>query len=116
MDGEVKQEANMETNDVSKHTISFGLSLAVASVANGLLVVAKEKIPAVMTGMQALTGHHWIFHSAMVLGLFVFFGWLFARANGGQGIRLTANGLIGALVSGVAAGSLIIMGFYLMCG
>jgi len=92
------------------------VDLAVASVANGLLVVAKEKIPTVMTGMQALTGHHWIFHSAMMLGLFVYFGWLCARANGGQGIRLTANGLIGALVSGVAAGSLIILGFYLIWG
>ena len=35
----------MENNGVSKYTISFGLSLALASVANGLLVVAKETFP-----------------------------------------------------------------------
>jgi len=50
----------MENTSVSKYTISFGLSLALTSVINALLVVAKEKIPAVMTGLQKLTGHHWV--------------------------------------------------------
>ena len=104
----------MENTGVSKYTISFGLSLALASVTNGLLVVAKEKIPAVMAGMQKLTGHHWVSHSIIVLGLFAFFGWLFAQANGGQGIKMTVNRLIGTLVAGVAAGGLIILGFYLI--
>jgi hypothetical protein len=104
----------MEANGLSKYTISFGLSLALASVVNGLLVVAKEKIPAVMVGMQKLTGHHWISHGVIILGLFALFGWLFAQANGGQGIRLTANRLIGALVSGVVAGGLVVLGFYLI--
>ena len=48
----------MENINVSKYTVAFGCSLALASVANGLLVIAKEKIPAVMSGMQKLTGHH----------------------------------------------------------
>jgi len=104
----------MENTGVSKYTISFGIALALASVANGLLVVAKEKIPAVLAGMQKLTGHHWVSHSVIILGLFVFFGWLFAQANGGQGIKLTVNRLIGTLVAGVAAGGLIIVGFYLI--
>jgi hypothetical protein len=104
----------MENTGVSKYTISFGLSLALASVANGLLVVAKEKIPAVAAGMQKLTGHHWISHCAIILGFFAFFGWLFARANGGQGVKMSVHRLIGALVSGVIAGSLIILGFYLI--
>ena len=46
----------MENNNLSRYTLSFGLVLAVASVANGLLVIAKEKIPAVLAGMQKLTG------------------------------------------------------------
>lgn len=104
----------MENTGVSKYTISFGLSLALASVANGLLVVAKEKIPAVLAGMQELTGHHWVSHSAIILGLFAFFGWLFAQTNGGQGIKMTVNRLIGTLVSGVVTGGLVILGFYLI--
>jgi hypothetical protein len=103
---------NLETTAVSKYTHSFGLSLALASVVNGLLVVAKEKSPAVLAGMQRLTGHHWISHCAIVLGLFFLFGWLFSLANGGRRIKITVNRLIGVVVSGVAAGSLLILGFY----
>jgi hypothetical protein len=104
----------MENAGVSKYTISFGLSLAIASVANGLLVVAKEKIPAVLAGMQELTGHHWVSHSAIILAIFAFFGWLFGHANGGQGIKMTVNRLIGTLVSGVVIGGLVVLGFYLI--
>src|ERR1035438_6035552 len=105
---------NMENTGLSKYTISFGLALALASVVNGLLVVAKEKIPAVLSGMQKLTGQHWVTHSVIVLGLFAFSGWLFAQFNGGQGIKLTANRLIGIFVAGVVMGGLIIVGFYLV--
>jgi uncharacterized Tic20 family protein len=104
----------MENANLSKPAISFGLSLALASVVNGLLVVTKEKIPAVMAGMQKLTGHHWVTHALVVLGVFALFGWIFARANGGQGFKPTADRLIGTLVAGVATGSLIILGFYLI--
>jgi hypothetical protein len=104
----------MEETGLSKYTRSFGLSLALASVANGLLVVAKEKIPAVMSGMQKLTGHHWISHSVIILGLFAGLGWLFARADGGQGIKLSADRLVGTLVLGVLTGGLVILGFYLI--
>ncbi len=104
----------MENTGLSKYTISFGLSLALASVVNGLLVVAKEKSPAVQAGMQKLTGNHWVSHGVIILGLFAVFGWLFAQANGGQGVKMTANHLIRAIVAGVAAGGLIILGFYLI--
>ena len=104
----------MENTSVSKYTISFGLSLALASVMNALLVVAKEKIPTVMAGLQGLTGHHWVSHGIIILVLFAAFGWMFAQANGGEGIKLTANRLIVALVAGVATGGLIIAGFYLI--
>lgn len=99
----------METNSLSKYTVSFGLSLALCSVVNALLVVVKEKSPAVATAMQKITGHHWITHSAFVVLLFFLCGWLFALPNGGQGPRLATNRLIGTVV----AGGLIIMGFYL---
>ena len=106
----------MENTNASKYINSFGLSLAVASVIDGLLVIAKEKAPAVMSGMKTVTGHHWITHSAFIVSLFVLCGWLFAQSNGKQGPRLAAKHLIGTLVSGVAIGSLIIVGFYLICG
>ena len=102
----------MENTGVSKYTASFGLALAVTSVANGLLVVAKEKIPAVMAGMQKLTGHHWITHSVIIVALFALLGLLFAQPNGGQGMRLAGNRVITALVSGVVFGALIIVGFF----
>jgi hypothetical protein len=104
----------MENSGVSKYTISFGLSLALASVVNALLVIVKEKSPAVQAGMQKLTGHHWVSHSVIVLGLFVVLGWLFARAQAGQRLKMTANLLIGTLVMGVATGGVLILGFYLI--
>jgi hypothetical protein len=104
----------MENTGISKYTISFGLSLALASVVNGLLVIAKEKIPAVQTGMQKFTGHHWVTHSVIILGLFAVCGWRFAQAGGGQGIKMAAGRLIGVILSGVATGGLLILGFYLI--
>jgi len=103
----------MEKPGLSKHSIAFGLALAAASVANGLLVVVKEKSPAVQAGMQHLTGHHWVTHSALILGLFLIGGLGLAALNGGQGIKLSAGRLLGTLVAGVVAGGLIIVGFYL---
>ena len=102
----------MENTGISKTTVSFGLSVAVTSVINGLLVVAKEKNPAVMAALQKLTGHHWVSHSAIILVLFAVFAWIFAKANGGRGIQITANGLISTLVSGVVIGGLVILAFY----
>jgi len=87
--------------------------LALASVVNGGLVVIKEKSPAVQAEMQKLTGHHWVTHSVIVIGLFVLCGLIFARANSGQGLKLTANRLLRTLVAGIATGALIIVGFYL---
>jgi len=107
---------NMENTSVSKYTISFGLSLALASVMNALLVVAKEKIPAVMAALQSMTGHHWVSHVVIILVLFAAFGWMFAQANGGLGPRIPVNRFISLLVSGVVSGGLIIFGFYLMGG
>jgi len=106
----------MENNSVSKYTVSFGISLALVSVINGLLVLAKEMIPSVMSAMKSLTGHHWVTHSVISVSLFLLLGWVFARGNGGQGVKLTGKQLINILVSGVALGGLLIVGFYLIGG
>jgi len=104
----------METATVSKHSVSFGLALALACLVNALIVVVKEKSHAVMAGMQKITGHHWITHTVIVLAVFGVSGWLFGRANGGQGPAITANRLIRTLVSAVVTAGLIIIGFYLI--
>ena len=104
----------MENNTpLSRHSIAFGIALAIACVANALIVVVKEKSPAVMNGMKAITGHHWTTHSAIVVILFLGLGGLFAALRNGRGIELTASRLIGTLVSGVVLASVIIVGFYL---
>jgi hypothetical protein len=104
----------VETAPISKYTISFGLSVALTSVINALLVVVKEKSQAVLAAMQKITGHQWVTHSAIVLILFGFFGWLFARVNRGQGLPMSVNRLIGTILAGVVTGSLVIIGFYLI--
>ena len=106
----MKTETTMENPSLSKSTISFGVALALASVINGLLVVAKEKSPAVMTGLQKMSMHHWLSHAIIVVGLFVAFGWIINRP------AIAASRLIRLLVSGVVLGGLIIVGFYLIEG
>ncbi|HVM63051.1 MAG TPA: hypothetical protein VMV72_19485 [Verrucomicrobiae bacterium] len=104
----------MDNAPLSKYTVSFGLSVALCSVINALLVIAKENSPAVQAAMQRMTGHHWVTHSAIVLVLFGFLGWLFAKANGGQGLKISPSHLISMIVTGVVAGGLVITGFYLV--
>jgi hypothetical protein len=104
----------MENTSLSKYSTAFGLALAVASVVNAVLVVAKEKSPAVLAGMKSLTGHHWVTHVALVVLLFLAAGFGLALANGGQGLRLAPKSVIATLVGGVAASGLIILGFYLV--
>jgi uncharacterized BrkB/YihY/UPF0761 family membrane protein len=102
----------MENTTVSKNTTSFGLSLALCAVLNALLVVAKERNKSVADWMQKITGHHWISHVAIILILFVIFGWCFARANNGQGPKIAVRRLTGIVFGGVVAGVLIVLGFY----
>lgn len=106
----------MENRTVSKYTTSFGLALALSSLLNALLVVVKEKSPAVQAGMKSLTGHHWITHAAIVLVLFAGFGFLFAGIKGGQGWTLPVNRLIQTILAGVVGAGAIIVGFYLIAG
>ena len=102
----------MENAAISKHTTSFGLSLALCAVLNALLVIAKEKSKGVAAWMQKITGHHWTTHVVMVLVLFAIFGWCLAGTNGGQGPKTHVRRLTGIVVSGVVAGVFIVLAFY----
>jgi TRAP-type mannitol/chloroaromatic compound transport system permease large subunit len=104
----------METNDLGKYTISFGMSLAIASVASALLVVVKEMSEnTVLALMKRITFHHWVTHILFVLILFVVIGWLLARANDGQGLKMSVNRFLTLLVGAVVLSGIIIAGFYL---
>ncbi len=103
----------MEKTTISKRSIAFGLALAIACIINAFIVVVKEKSEAVMGGMKKILGHHWTTQSAIVIVLFLALGGLFALVRGRRGIGMTANGLIGTLLSAVGAATLIIIGFYL---
>jgi hypothetical protein len=104
----------MENATLSKSTVACGLSLAIVSVINAVIVAVKEKSDAVMNGMKKITGHHWITHTVIVVVLFVLLAWLFSRANGGQGAKITIGKLIRTIVTGVVLASAIIIGFYLI--
>lgn len=104
----------MKNQLVSPATIAFGLSLAGCSVINALLVIAKEKSPALQAIMKSLTGHHWITHVVFVVGLFLGTGALFAGlAKRGEG-QMPVDRLITVIVSGVGVAGLLIIGFYLI--
>jgi hypothetical protein len=100
-------------NSVSNLTYSFGWSLALCSVLNALLVVAKEKSPKLQALMKSAAGHHWIAHSATIILLFAVFGWVFASAAKDRGPNSTLNSLIKIIFAGLIAGVAIIVGFYL---
>lgn len=102
----------MENQSVSKHTISFGLAVALCSVVNALLMIAKEKNAAVMAGLKQFAGHHWTGHAVIVVALFLLFGWLYGTFGKTQ--TMPVNRLLAILVGSVIAGGLIIVGFYLM--
>ena len=99
---------------LSKQSVAFGIAVAIACVVNALIVVVKEKSPAVMNGMKGVLGHHWTTHSAIVVILFLGLGGLFAALRGGRGIEMSSGRLIGTLVSGVVLAGIIIVGFYLL--
>ncbi len=104
----------MENTTLSKNSVAFGWSLALSSVANALLVVAKEKSPAVQKALQSVTGHHWTAHAAIVVLLFLGGGWLFGRANHGQGFATQSRRLIPTVVAATAGACAVIVGFYLI--
>ena len=106
----------MENTSLSRYTVSFGLSLALCSVANAVLVVVKEKSPAVMAFLQKILGHHWASQSVLIIALFLLLGWGLARLNSRHGPQLAAGKTLSLATAGVVLGGIIIMGFYLLVG
>jgi hypothetical protein len=104
----------MENKAVSKYTVSFGQSLAICSVVNALLVIAKEKSPALQAAMKKMTGHHWITQSAVIILLFLALGFLLGQVKGGRGDSAAVNRLIKFIATGIFLAGALIIGFYLI--
>lgn len=105
----------MEEKQLSGTTIGFGLSVVITSILSTLLVVIKESHEAtVMAWMKQATPHHWITHGVIVVILFVVLGVLLSKLNGGKGIEMRLNVLVGLLVAAAAVSFAVISGFYLL--
>jgi hypothetical protein len=105
----------MENLEIGKYTKSFGLSFAITSVVSALLVIIKElNEEGVLALMKAITGHHWVTQGLFNLILFVVLGWALAGANKGQGLNLSANGLVSYIVGAIVISGTLIAGFYLL--
>jgi hypothetical protein len=105
----------MENNEIGKYTKSFGLSFAITSVFSALLVIVKESSEeGVLALMKAVTGHHWVTHGLIDLILFVVLGWALSKVNKGNGLKMSAKGLVAYIVGAVLISWILISGFYLL--
>jgi len=107
----------MKNIEIGKYGSSFGLSFAITSLFSALLVVLKETSQhTVLAWMKAVTPHHWITHTLLDLILFVVLGLALAKANKGQGIKISPNRLNTVIVGAFVISGIIIAGFYLFIG
>jgi predicted Co/Zn/Cd cation transporter (cation efflux family) len=103
----------METNDIGKYTIAFGVSLAVTSLLSAVLVVLKESNKNLLGWMAKATGHHWVTHGLIAVVVFLALGYGLAQINDKQGLRMDPNRIIALIVGAIIVSGLIIAGFYL---
>ena len=84
-----------EDEALGRYTVSFGVSLAITSVLNALLVVVKElNENTLLAWMKQVTPHHWITHGLFDLIVFAVLGFALARVNGGRGLEVSPRTLI----------------------
>ncbi len=102
-----KQHENKALDNLS---VGFGLSFLVASIFNGLLIVAKESYAPLKAGMKSLFGHHWTTHGIFVIVLFLVLGYIFSKTNMVKNID--ADKTSGLVIAGTVLGGLIIVGFF----
>ena len=103
-------EKRTENQALDRYSVGFGVSFLIASIFNGLLVVAKESYAPLMNWMKSLSGHHWITHGIFVIIMFVVFGYIFSI--NGMAKKFDANRISGMVIAGTVLGGLIIVGFF----
>jgi hypothetical protein len=97
---------------LDKTTIGFGLSVAIMSILNTLLVIFKELTPPFKAGMASAMGHHWTTHGVMVIVLFIALGFVFSgviKPESWSGSRLGQT-IAGSVILSAAA----LAAFYLL--
>jgi hypothetical protein len=102
----------MTSTTLDKTTIGFGLSAAVMSILNTLLVIFKELTPPFKAGMASAMGHHWTTHGVMVIVLFIVLGFVFSgviKPASWSGSRLGQT-IAGSVILSAAA----LAAFYLL--
>lgn len=103
----------MNDTQVDKTVVAYGLSFAIASILSALLVILKEKSASVGELLAAITGHHWVTHSLLYVIVFLVLGWALSKANGGNGIAMTAKSLLTSIIGSWVISGVIIVGFFL---
>ena len=103
-------EKRPENQALDKLSVGFGVSFLIASIFNGLLIVAKESYAPLKDWMKSLSGHHWITHGIFVIALFIVLGYVFSGA--GLAKKIDAGRTSGLVIAGTVLGGLIVVGFF----
>jgi uncharacterized membrane protein SirB2 len=103
-------EKQPENQALDKLSVSFGVSFLIASIFNGLLVIAKENYTPLKDWMKSLSGHHWITHGIFVIILFIVLGYVFSGIDLSK--KIDADRTSSLVIAGTVLGGLIIVGFF----
>ena len=103
-------EKQSENQALDKLSVGFGVSFLIASIFNGLLIVAKENYAPLKDWMKSLFGHHWTTHGIFVIVLFIVLGYIFSKADLDK--KIDADKTSGLVIAGTVLGGLIIVGFF----
>jgi hypothetical protein len=91
----------------------FGLSAAICSLLNALLVLLKESNPGVKSLLEGLFDSHWLAHAVLILGLFILLGALLGALLP-YGRRPGPVLLTRLLVTTTVLSTALIAGFFLL--
>ena len=103
-------EKRLDNQAWDKFSVGFGLSFLIASIVNGLLIIAKESYGPLKSWMKSLSGHHWITHGIIVIVLFIVLGYIFSRTDIDK--KIDADKISFLVIVGTILGGLIIAGFF----
>jgi uncharacterized Tic20 family protein len=102
--------ATQTVNDSAGKTITaFGVSYAITSLFNVLLVLVKENIPGIQPAMVSLTGHHWVTHGVIDVIVFVILGLVLKNT---AAARMPADKLVNYVVGSTILSGLILVGYF----
>jgi hypothetical protein len=101
----------MENSPMDKYAAGFGMSLAVTSVLNAIILVIKEENDAVMKAMKAALGHHWTTHGVIVITVFVVLGFVFSAMK--LETKFDSHRMLKYIIWGVIISGVITAGFFL---